>query len=92
MPKLIIKYKMHGSEMPWYLDEPVPLKVGDFLVGISKDDTTCYIPSDVERLTKQDLKTVLANTELVAPNAGKDRKLSNAEKSAYIDLIFGGKI
>lgn len=87
MAKHILKYKLHGGSIPWYISEPGILVIGEWFVGVSKDDTECYIPSEIEKITKAGIKNLMTNVDF---KIGKT--FSKQEKDEYIDKVFEGKI
>lgn len=45
MAKHIVEYKLHGGAVPYFIYDGGYAPVGGKLIGITKDDTDCYIPS-----------------------------------------------
>jgi hypothetical protein len=87
MAKRLVKYKMHGEHIPWYIEEPM-IELDGWLVGLTKDDSKCYIPPDIQDLTKQDFKSTFTSKDIW--RGGK--QLSKKEKDDYIDEILKGKV
>lgn len=54
--RYIVKYKLHGKEVPWYIEDGGYLSEDGYHIGITKDDYDCYIPSDLIHLTIEELK------------------------------------
>ena len=85
--KHILKYKLHGNEIPWYVEEGL-LQLDGWYYGVSKDDEKCHIPSDIIKVSKADLKTELGKIEFKKT----DKTYTKQEKDDYIDLILNGKV
>lgn len=80
MPKHIIKYKLHGKETPWYIEEAGLYYLDGWYYGVSYDDDLCYIPSEVEKLTENQM-----TTELKKHTYTKDGKnLTDKEKEDHV--------
>ena len=94
MPKYLIKYKLHGNQLPWYVERPGILEIDNWFYGVSRDDSKCYIPSDVEKLNKKDLKDLLDIQDFKHQpvEESKPRILTKQEKSDYVDKILQGVV
>lgn len=43
--KYIVQYKMHGSEIPYFIEDPGHFVVDGKMIGVTKDSSSCYIPT-----------------------------------------------
>lgn len=93
MAKWILKYKLHGNDQPWYVDEGL-YEINNWRYGISKDDQSCYIPSDVEKMSETQFKAFMRGEHMQKrdPETGRKIILSNAEKDTEIERILKGRV
>ena len=57
--KHIIKYKLHGSTVPYFVEDGGFYVQDGWYYGISKDDFDCNIPSDAVKLTEKNMKDLI---------------------------------
>lgn len=68
MARYILKYKLHNGETPWFVEKAGLFERNGWFYGVSRNDNDCYIPSDIIKLTKEQLKTWLRTHELRDPD------------------------
>jgi len=49
--KHIVKYKMHGDKIPYFILDGGYFAYEGNLIGLTRDDSNCYIPPDTELVT-----------------------------------------
>ena len=89
MAKHILKYKLHGGVVPWYIEVSGLLAFDGWFYGISKDDSDCYIPSDVQKVTKAELKTELNKVTYSTKRTGD---FTRQQKDDLVDAMLGSKV
>jgi len=55
--KHIVEYKLHHPHTPYFIEDGGYFVVNNKLIGVTKDDSICYVPAAPElvHLTNQDL-------------------------------------
>lgn len=76
MARHIVEYKIHGNETPYFIEDGGYYPIDYQYVGITRDDSYCYIPDFVE-----DGGTLLelSNSDLVDRVVALDMKNSQGE-------------
>ena len=93
MAKHILKYKNHGKDIPWFISEPGLFIINSWYYGISKEDTDCYIPSDIAKIPLAQLEALVLTQDMYRKKetaSHEEEALTNAEKKAYVAEAMKG--
>lgn len=85
--KHVVEYKLHGGNIPYFIEDGGYFADGGKLIGLTKDDEYCYVPPDTELVTfhtKLALQDHIANLPLASinPDEGSKTLLSESDKRA----------
>lgn len=89
----MIKYKLHGDETPYFVEDGGYFDKDGYIVGISKDDIHCDIPPHIEKLKKKDVESfidLLDFTEINGDITKEEFKANNKKKIKKIFEKLGG--
>ena len=63
-----VEYKMWGDETPFFIEDGGHFYKNGTMIGITKDDAYCYIPSDIPILKDQDVINRVRDMEQLDDN------------------------
>ena len=49
--KHVVQYKMHGDQIPYFIEDPGYFPNNGTLIGLTKDDAACYVPPSTTLVT-----------------------------------------
>lgn len=85
--KHIVQYKLHGGTIPYFIEDGGHFYNNGKMIGLTKDDVTCYVPPSSELITfttKDAFIGYIITLTIMAPmipGTQNDTALTNDEKT-----------
>lgn len=81
--KHVVEYKLHGGEIPYFIEDGGYFYNNGKLIGLTRDDVNCYIPPSTGLVTFASLNDFITHILTLSITGLDKNQLTNQQKTDY---------